>query len=81
MQSETLSYLMKHYCECGRGYSITPKEVPLSERTCIVCVCGLDVKGRWSSQFFDYAPFCDVLMLGAREAVDNRCQAGQSEDE
>jgi hypothetical protein len=72
---------MRHFCECGRGYLIIPKDVPLNERTRVVCACGLDVKARWSSQFFDYQPFCEVWRLEARETVNNRPQGGQDEDE
>lgn len=45
---------MKHRCPCGLKYLVTPKEIPLNENERIVCICGRDVKGRWSSKFFDY---------------------------
>lgn len=53
---------MKHICICGQVFSIVPKEIPLSADDLVVCdCCGLTVKGRWSTRFFDYEPVASVL--------------------
>jgi hypothetical protein len=54
--------IMEHSCICGQVFSIVPKEIPLSADYLVVCdCCGLPVKGRWSTRFFDYEPVASAL--------------------
>lgn len=47
---------MKYRCTCGMEYVVAPKEIPLTNDEQLICNCGCELKGRWSSRYFDYEP-------------------------
>jgi predicted SprT family Zn-dependent metalloprotease len=48
---------MNYRCQCGVDYVVSPKEIPLMEDERLLCDnCGHELKGRWGSRNFDYAP-------------------------
>jgi hypothetical protein len=48
---------MIHRCDCGTDHVVIPKEIPLaSDEHCVCADCGCELRGRWSSRNFDYAP-------------------------
>lgn len=50
---------MVHRCDCGTDHIVTPKEIPLAnDEPCSCASCGCELKGRWSSRYFDYEPLC-----------------------
>jgi hypothetical protein len=49
---------MIHRCDCGTDHVVIPKEIPLAnDEQCLCASCGCEVRGRWSSRYFDYEPF------------------------
>jgi len=49
---------MIYRCNCGVEYVVIPKEIPLAKNEQLICAnCGCELRGRWSSQNFDYEPF------------------------
>lgn len=47
---------MNYRCACGMEYVVAPKEIPLANDERLICNCGRELKGRWSSRNFDYEP-------------------------
>lgn len=46
---------LNHHCRCGARFVIVPNEIPLPHDELLSCVhCGRELKGRWSSRYFDY---------------------------
>ncbi|MBR0955341.1 hypothetical protein [Bradyrhizobium canariense] len=52
---------LNHHCRCGARYVVVSKEIPLPNDEQLSCVhCGRELKGRWSSRYFDYEPHDDA---------------------